>query len=66
VLVVSINGRSVVTECDTLVDLMGEQQLPVRGVAIAVNRVVIARAEWSTFRISDDDHIEVVTVVAGG
>lgn len=36
------------------------------GVAIACAGIVVRRADWSTTKLSDDDHVEVVRAAAGG
>jgi sulfur carrier protein len=36
------------------------------GVAIAVDRVVVPRAEWETFTLGADAHVEVLTAMQGG
>ncbi|HEX9765335.1 MAG TPA: sulfur carrier protein ThiS [Nitriliruptorales bacterium] len=37
-----------------------------RGVAVAVDGVVIRRADWDTTRIDDGAHVELVGAVQGG
>lgn len=37
-----------------------------RGVAVAVDREVVPRAEWQTFVVADEARVEVLTAVQGG
>ena len=37
-----------------------------RGVAVAVNGEVVARARWHTERLSPDDRIEILSAIGGG
>jgi sulfur carrier protein len=36
------------------------------GVAIAVDREVVPRAEWETFTLAEDARVEVLTAMQGG
>jgi sulfur carrier protein len=36
------------------------------GVAIAVDREVVPRAEWETFALADGARVEVLTAMQGG
>ena len=37
-----------------------------RGIAVAVNEVVVPRAKWDTFELGDGDRIEIIHAVQGG
>lgn len=37
-----------------------------RGIAVAVDRAVIPRAEWNAVTVADEAHVEVLTAVQGG
>ncbi|TDE10091.1 sulfur carrier protein ThiS [Jiangella asiatica] len=37
-----------------------------RGIAVAVNQLVIPRADWHTTPLRADDKIEIITAVQGG
>jgi sulfur carrier protein len=48
-----------------MLDVLGLDEAA-RGVAVAVDAEVVPRAEWSTFLLADDAHVEVLTAVQGG
>ena len=37
-----------------------------RGIAVAVDRSVIPRAEWDTCTVADEARVEILTAVQGG
>jgi sulfur carrier protein len=37
-----------------------------QALAIAVNREVVPRAQWSAYRFSDGDKVDVVRAIGGG
>lgn len=63
-----LNGDTYETESETLQDLFEETHpdSSVEGKAIAVNEEVIPSDEWSQFRLSAEDRIEVIQAVQGG
>jgi sulfur carrier protein len=68
-LVVSVNGDSMtVPPGSTIMDvvvLLIEGAEP-KGIAVAVDRDVIPRSEWSTTPVRSGASIEIVTAAAGG
>jgi sulfur carrier protein len=46
--------------------LLLQRGLPMRGVAIAVNGIIVPRSQWEHARVVTGDAIEVVTAAAGG
>lgn len=64
---VSVNGepRTVDPGCalDTIVATLTSAH---RGVAAAVNEVVVPRGEWSATVLGEGDRVEVLTAVQGG
>ncbi len=65
---ITLNGETLATEAVTVADLLVVQlgdPLP-RGIAVAVNREVVPRADWVRSRLVDGDVVELVTAVAGG
>ncbi len=66
---VTINGSSIEVDNDAALSdaiAMVGTDPDRRGIAVAVNGVVVPRAEWSTTRLSHGDKVEVLTAVAGG
>jgi sulfur carrier protein len=67
-LAVSLNGKQVelaegATVADAL-ELLGAHTR--RGFAVAVDAVVVPRAEWERHRLAEGAHVEVVTALRGG
>lgn len=57
---ITVNGKS--TEEQPLAHLVGDR----RGIAVAVNGVVVPRCELDAFVPRDGDVVEIVTAVQGG
>lgn len=64
---VVVNGEEQIIAPDTTVaQLLGELGLPSRGIAVALDRVVVPRSLWATEILSPGAEIEVVTAMQGG
>ena len=64
---VTVNGSSTsLPSALTIAELLAHLELPDRGVAVAVNREVIARSSWQTSKVGPNDAIEIVSAAAGG
>lgn len=50
----------------TLADLVGTFGVPARGVAVAVDREVVARSAWADVEMTEGARVEVVTAAPGG
>lgn len=50
----------------TLADVARAQQLPERGVAIAVNNDIVARGDWGSRPVREGDDIVIVKAFCGG
>jgi sulfur carrier protein len=65
---IQVNGRSetlAVTSIAALLDAKADE-IPARGIAIALNGSVVPRASWATTRLNDGDRVEIVRVMQGG
>ncbi len=60
------NGDGISTDVVTLAELLDEQGVETKGVAVAVNRRVVARASWAEHRLEAEDQVIVVSAVYGG
>jgi sulfur carrier protein len=63
----TINGE--LREIDdgaTLAGLLEALKVPAEGTAVAVNDRVVPRAEHASYRVREDDRIEIIVAVAGG
>jgi thiamine biosynthesis protein ThiS len=53
-------------EGTTIADLVTELRLGKRRIAVEVNREIIPRDHYETYRLNAGDHIEIVHFVGGG
>lgn len=63
---VFVNNKELVTNCTSLAELAAEQQLPAKGIAIAVNNKMVPRADWETYALADGQHITILKAFCGG
>jgi len=64
---ISLNGTDVdVSGVRTLAELIEQRTGTTRGSAVVVDDVVVPRAEWAAFPITDGQRIELITAVQGG
>jgi sulfur carrier protein len=71
--VVTVNGDTVAFDSDaTLGDVVLRTMSKPggtysdRGIAVAVNQIVVPRADWADTVLRADDKIEIITAVQGG
>ncbi|MBS1910535.1 MAG: sulfur carrier protein ThiS [Bacteroidetes bacterium] len=64
----TLNGRLLESECETLLALLREQGIDTeqRGIAVAIDDQVITRGYWEGRALADGDVIEVITAMQGG
>lgn len=66
-IVIELNGASRTIEKNHCVqDLINALLLTNQALAIAVNREVVPRAQWATYRFSEGDKVDVVRAIGGG
>ena len=62
-----VNGESQSLEADTnleqLLEILG---LSGKRVAVEVNRDIVPRSDYNSFKLSDNDTIEIVNAIGGG
>lgn len=64
---VQINGQWQEFEnAPTVAELLELRKLPAKRVAVELNRQILSRALHAQTRLSDNDAIEIVTLVGGG
>lgn len=63
---VKINNTLTDTTAVTVADLAVEQELPDKGVAVAVNNNMVPRTEWSTRKLCEGDDIVILKAFCGG
>jgi sulfur carrier protein len=63
----TVNGASFETsDAETLTGLLGELAIEPDRVAVMVNEAIIRRVDFQSFRLKENDKIEVVNFVGGG
>ena len=66
-MIVMVNGqRREVAPGSTVAQLVDVLTRAPAGVAVAVNDVVVRRADWSSTVLDEADRVEVLTAVQGG
>lgn len=64
---IEVNGEPHrIPEPITLRELLGLLELPDQGVALAVNRSVVPRQQWTARQVAPSDRIEIVRAIGGG
>ncbi len=64
-----VNGQDqLVDDASTLLDLLIEMNFKAeqKGIAVAVNAEVIARAMWADMRLCNGDRVDIIHAVQGG
>lgn len=51
-------------DLQALLQQLDKAQQP--GIAVAVNNTVIAKAQWPTHQLKDQDHVTIITATQGG
>lgn len=64
---ITVNGENRSVEAQTsleqLIQMLG---LEGKRIAVEVNRDIVPRSEYPSFRLSDNDSIEIVNAIGGG
>lgn len=63
---VQVNNKEVETHSTTLLQLTLELDLPVRGIAVAVNNRMVPRTQWEEFLLTENDSLVVIKAACGG
>ncbi len=64
---IEVNGQArSVPQRTTLRELLAVLELSDQGVALAVNRSVVPRQQWSERQLAPSDRIEIVRAIGGG
>ncbi len=67
---IKINGEEKSLEVGTdlagVLRSLGVDPKSARGVAVAVNEVVVRRQEWKSRKLTEGDSVEIVTAMQGG
>lgn len=64
---VQVNNKEVeIIPDSTLTQLTAQLELPVQGIAIAVNNKMIPRIEWECFILHENDNLVIIKAACGG
>lgn len=62
-----VNGEArELAEGVTVADVVGQLTVERRGIAVALNGVVVPKSEWPTATLAPGDSVEVVSAIGGG
>ena len=50
----------------SITSLLTALEQPEKGIAVAVNQVIITRQNWDDFQLSENDQVTLFQVIAGG
>lgn len=60
------NTQKEISENTSLAQLLEEIQHPMNGIAIAVNEIVVSKANWHSTSLQDNDAILIIKATQGG
>jgi sulfur carrier protein len=64
---IELNGEvRMISDSDSVQDLIDALSLTNQALAIAVNREVVPRAKWHEYRFASGDKVDVVRAIGGG
>ncbi|MCR3720767.1 MULTISPECIES: sulfur carrier protein ThiS [Prauserella salsuginis group] len=64
---IQVNGEArELPDGSTVAGVLAALDVPEQGVAVAVDGVVVRRAEWPRTAVGDGAHVEILTAVQGG
>lgn len=63
---IKINNKEVETQALTVADLAKEQNLPEKGVAVAISNEMVPRTEWENLKLKEGDDIVILKAFCGG
>lgn len=64
---IRLNNKSIqIDESISVQQLIDEQNISSKGIAVAINNSVIAKSNWSDTEIKENDNIIIITATQGG
>ena len=63
---ITLNGEPTAVPSDKLEDLLDSLNLQNKRYAVEINREIIPRSKHSSYKLSENDRIEIVEAVGGG
>ncbi len=62
----TINGEQQQTKASTIKNLLEELNIPVEGIAVAVNEEVVSKNNWTERSLKQNDAVLIITATQGG
>ena len=50
----------------TIANILNQLQIPLQGIAIAVNQEIVSKTDWETHIITENQHILIIKATQGG
>lgn len=63
---VKVNNKEMECQSGILSEFILELNLPEKGIAVAVNKSMVQREQWSTYKLQEGDEILIIKAVCGG
>ena len=63
---VTVNNKEGTTGCQNLLELSQKLNVPLSGIALAVNNRMIPRAQWESYILNENDDLIIIKAVCGG
>ena len=63
---ITINNKSTDTQAENLAQLATELELPLKGVAVAINNKMIPRTDWEATSLAENDNVVIIKAACGG
>jgi len=63
---ITLNHQKIETEMETLYDILLQARFPLSRTAVKVNNAIIAKGDWKSTIITENDNLETVILVSGG
>lgn len=63
---ITINNKPTDTQAENLAQLAAELELPLKGVAVAINNKMIPRTDWEATALAENDKVVIIKAACGG
>lgn len=64
---VQVNNKEVeISPSSTITQLTAQLDLPVQGIAIAVNNKMVSHTEWGKYVLQENDNLVIIKAACGG
>jgi len=63
---IEINKEKYISKASILEDILGELDISLKGIAVAINDEVVSRMAWKETQIHENDKITIIRATQGG